>query len=1366
MNEVNNQTQKSLLFSISHLGSQLPFPSDSENEEGDFLDQSMLEEILNDLNSAQMGINRRQILVNESRSQYDKMRSEISYIKPDGYQFNELFMRQIAMNPIFSRTAQMEDNCSISQHMSLLNQKQQSTTAIRQKHNLLFQPQLDTLINLSDNENSNRPQPHLTVNSSYQNNKDGDIEDSSSNLNSQFPVFNHRISPDKLSHHVNANYRSGSDTFGFQPKTFLKKGTDLIREISTNDQTGVTSHNSAIINLNPISRRQQSSFIQNQQNTSMQEEIEIEESMDERISLKNEDEDYTPRGEIINNFEGNLQINESLRVNATQFQKQINRQNKILENQAFLVTCHHRKYINQNNQMPTVVLETDSEDVATFKDKQLRLSGKMKLMSQGSNINMLNEQDSMMNMSVNFSKKGTNQLKNSHNGSSGDSGGDRLHEANKAQTMFINGNDGMGNVGAMNGSSPLINHSNTTNRMNTVPRKHQEDSQIIQLDQLEGLLEVEEDEEEKRSYHALAKPQIERERVEDNGIMIELASKHGSQNSRNHHANENDSIFSKTEDVLSSASNIDFDSKEMRLLDNEMDGGDYSNEEYDDDKDKLGAYEKDSISLKRKQTMIAKKTITFIWGPSKNDLKKEQSQPRKNSIRKVEELQKQDDDIKDILESVKKIKEIFPITYYGYSFNKMYRAKMKLNKKERALIIIGQLQEKSKSMAYQRKESDMKVKLKNINGIVLGPQSITYQILIKKHKLSQLTENFWTYMSIVTDERTYDIQFDTRVELVNFYIGMNHCINKIKPNFPKIVSEIQGLSLIQLFKKALYMRAQDLPEITVNDRKYKFQVISKLNGIVQYTPVVNFIELNDLFQLSQALIQDALAQETDMSINLFGTLKNINLQRNDSNYMNDLQSVSANIHPGQLSSTINSDANLLMTMNLGQFGFMQNQRQQDHEEQWKVTRIKAILATSIRSIQRTNISKANERKSILASNQLARRFRNQVKNNQAQLNRSQNQGVHTTRNNPNLNTSQMGWQTKVSEKMYNQDQSETSIVFSPNRRTQNLNDLPEFQFENQNSSNLNNSQNKNQNNFSTTQDNMKFPRQTNENLKSTFGKRDNKIDQQEELDKKIIDGNILNNNPNSEEQSRSRSKKSKKGIVGFFKSFKKQAIMKQTNQNQVALLVNELTKVFNLSKKYYMFQQRRFSKEIRFKMEKMLDKHLKKKITFVEKMTDYKSKIEYLTDIKDFYIRHCDQESEHFNIITQKLIDANLSNIPQDVLEERARRRIDYNQLRMKMEQIKFSQLQLDQQQTHQLQQTENNSGFVSDLNQTNKNQSFMMKGNSYVTGPLNGTFKMNLNQTYGNINGSMSAEPSTPQNKFKQIVELKRLKSRKMECF
>lgn len=62
--------------------------------------------------------------------------------------------------------------------------------------------------------------------------------------------------------------------------------------------------------------------------------------------------------------------------------------------------------------MPTVVMETDSEDVATFKDKRLRASGKLKLLSSNSGINMLGE-ESVLNMSINFSKKGTNQLRNS-----------------------------------------------------------------------------------------------------------------------------------------------------------------------------------------------------------------------------------------------------------------------------------------------------------------------------------------------------------------------------------------------------------------------------------------------------------------------------------------------------------------------------------------------------------------------------------------------------------------------------------------------------------------------------------------------------------------------------------------------------------------------------------------------------------------------------------------------------------------------------------------------------------------------------------------------------------------------------------------
>jgi hypothetical protein len=53
---------------------------------------------------------------------------------------------------------------------------------------------------------------------------------------------------------------------------------------------------------------------------------------------------------------------------------------------------------------------------------------------------------------------------------------------------------------------------------------------------------------------------------------------------------------------------------------------------------------------------------------------------------------------------------------------------------------------------------------------------------------------------------------------------------------------------------------------------------------------------------------------------------------------------------------------------------MYNRAQQDFEEQRKVDRIKSILATSIRSIQRNAVSKAKERKSILAGESLAKRF--------------------------------------------------------------------------------------------------------------------------------------------------------------------------------------------------------------------------------------------------------------------------------------------------------------------------------------------------------------------------------------------------------
>lgn len=67
----------------------------------------------------------------------------------------------------------------------------------------------------------------------------------------------------------------------------------------------------------------------------------------------------------------------------------------------------------------------------------------------------------------------------------------------------------------------------------------------------------------------------------------------------------------------------------------------------------------------------------------------------------------------------------------------------------------------------------MTIKLKHITGLLIGPQSITFQILIKKKRLEDFSLNYWSYLSIVTEERTYDLQFDAKVEFINFYIAMN-----------------------------------------------------------------------------------------------------------------------------------------------------------------------------------------------------------------------------------------------------------------------------------------------------------------------------------------------------------------------------------------------------------------------------------------------------------------------------------------------------------------------------------------------------------------------------------------------------------------
>lgn len=89
-------------------------------------------------------------------------------------------------------------------------------------------------------------------------------------------------------------------------------------------------------------------------------------------------------------------------------------------------------------------------------------------------------------------------------------------------------------------------------------------------------------------------------------------------------------------------------------------------------------------------------------------------------------------------------------------------------------------------------------------------------------------------------------------------------------------------------------------------------------------------------------------------------------------------------------------------------------------------------------------------------------------------------------------------------------------------------------------------------------------------------------------------------------------------------------------------------------------------------MEQALDKHLKKKLKLLTTMNNFKSKIEYLADLIDFYMRHCDQESEHMHIITDRVIKKYKHLIPPQVIADRERRRLALAQTRMKLEQVKF----------------------------------------------------------------------------------------------
>lgn len=71
---------------------------------------------------------------------------------------------------------------------------------------------------------------------------------------------------------------------------------------------------------------------------------------------------------------------------------------------------------------------------------------------------------------------------------------------------------------------------------------------------------------------------------------------------------------------------------------------------------------------------------------------------------------------------------------------------------------------------------------------MIGPQSLTFQALLKRRRLKNHILNFQNYITLVTHKRTYDFQFDDKEEVIRFYIAMSECIWRLKPNFLRIVN--------------------------------------------------------------------------------------------------------------------------------------------------------------------------------------------------------------------------------------------------------------------------------------------------------------------------------------------------------------------------------------------------------------------------------------------------------------------------------------------------------------------------------------------------------------------------------------------------
>jgi len=146
------------------------------------------------------------------------------------------------------------------------------------------------------------------------------------------------------------------------------------------------------------------------------------------------------------------------------------------------------------------------------------------------------------------------------------------------------------------------------------------------------------------------------------------------------------------------------------------------------------------------------------------------------------------------------------------------------------------------------KPNPLKIKLKTMLGFLLGSNSLTFKMLPEETR-DEILLNSWRFISLITENRTYDFQFEKKRDMVDFIIALNHVTHKVIPQYPEIISRKLlnfmilkqrllriakichlGKSIKCLLLKSLYKIALNLPQEKVSHKKHKINVLHFLSN--------------------------------------------------------------------------------------------------------------------------------------------------------------------------------------------------------------------------------------------------------------------------------------------------------------------------------------------------------------------------------------------------------------------------------------------------------------------------------------------------------------------------------------------------------